>query len=224
MQTIAVCTPVGAIRCPENGRRKRDPPPSLTGVGTFMRNHAMTTVQSRNGHSWARDVLSPLRSRSRAFRYHLSANCRSVILGRLAYGSSITCCVMLRSVPTWSRMCCGTPRSLGRRSAAFSNTRFADSSVSPKMFDRVYGHHHPDHLAGAANALTGTGNGGRIAGGNAATNVNKRERTRQKTLKIQENPGSEPRSGRGGRRFKSCHSDQHLAEFSSRFATGCAPG
>jgi len=40
---------------------------------TFMRNHAMTTVQSRNGHSWARDVLSPLRSRSRAFRYHLSA-------------------------------------------------------------------------------------------------------------------------------------------------------
>ena len=92
---------------------------------TFMRNHAMTTVQSRNGHSWARDVLSPLRSRSRAFRYHLSANCRSVILGRLAYGSSITCCVMLRSVPTWSRMCCGTPRSLGRRSAAFSNTRFA---------------------------------------------------------------------------------------------------
>ena len=189
-----------------------------------MRNHAMTTVQSRNGHSWARDVLSPLRSRSRAFRYHLSANCRSVILGRLAYGSSITCCVMLRSVPTWSRMCCGTPRSLGRRSAAFSNTRFADSSVSPKMFDRVYGHHHPDHLAGAANALTGTGNGGRIAGGNAATNVNKRERTRQKTLKIQENPGSEPRSGRGGRRFKSCHSDQHLAEFFSRFATVCAPG
>ena len=33
----------------------------------------MTTVQSRNGHSWARDLLSPLRSRSRAFRYHLSA-------------------------------------------------------------------------------------------------------------------------------------------------------
>jgi hypothetical protein len=31
--------------------------------------------------------------------------------------------------------------------------------------------------------------------------------------------GSAPRSGRGGRRFKSCHSDQHLAEFSSRFAT-----
>ena len=168
----------------------------------------MTTVQSRNGHSWARDVLSPLRSRSRAFRYHLSANCRSVILGRLAYGSSITCCVMLRSVPTWSRMCCGTPRSLGRRSAAFSNTRFADSSVSPKMFDRVYGHHHPDHLAG-----------GRIAGGNAATNVNKRERTRQKTLKIQENPGSAPRSGRGGRRFKSCHSDQHLADLLAKSAT-----
>ena len=144
----------------------------------------MTTVQSRNGHSWARDVLSPLRSRSRAFRYHLSANCRSVILGRLAYGSSITCCVMLRSVPTWSRMCCGTPRSLGRRSAAFSNTRFAVSSVSPKMFDRVYGHHHPDHLAGAANALTGTGNGGRIAGGKRR---NKREQTRTNSTKNAEN-------------------------------------
>src|ERR1700730_4484629 len=25
-------------------------------------------------------------------------------------------------------------------------------------------------------------------------------------------PGSAPRSGRGGRRFKSCHSDQYLAE------------
>ena len=35
-------------------------------------------------------------------------------------------------------------------------------------------------------------------------------------------PGSAPRSGRGGRRFKSCHSDQHLADFQTRFATGYA--
>ena len=31
-----------------------------------------------------------------------------------------------------------------------------------------------------------------------------------------------PRSGRGGRRFKSCHSDQHLAENSTRRATDYA--
>jgi hypothetical protein len=93
--------------------------------------------------------------------------------------------VMLRSVPAWSRICCGTPRSLGRRSAAFSNTRFAGFfGITEEMFDRVYGHHHPDHLAGAANALTGTRNGGRIAGGNAAT---KREQTRTNSKKNAEN-------------------------------------
>jgi hypothetical protein len=32
----------------------------------------------------------------------------------------------------------------------------------------------------------------------------------------------EPRSGRGGRRFKSCHSDQYLAEISKYSATPCA--
>src|SRR6516164_419321 len=31
-----------------------------------------------------------------------------------------------------------------------------------------------------------------------------------------------PRSGRGGRRFKSCHSDQHLAENQTVFANGSA--
>ena len=34
--------------------------------------------------------------------------------------------------------------------------------------------------------------------------------------------GSAPRSGRGGRRFKSCHSDQHLADFITSSATGYA--
>ena len=34
--------------------------------------------------------------------------------------------------------------------------------------------------------------------------------------------GSAPRSGRGGRRFKSCHSDQHLAKIESVSATESA--
>src|SRR5260370_32959826 len=33
---------------------------------------------------------------------------------------------------------------------------------------------------------------------------------------------SEPRSGRGGRRFESCHSDHHLAKILTRYANGCA--
>src|SRR6266852_9762299 len=32
-------------------------------------------------------------------------------------------------------------------------------------------------------------------------------------------PGRAPRSGRGGRRFKSCHSDQHLADFPKALPT-----
>src|SRR5882672_2661136 len=35
-------------------------------------------------------------------------------------------------------------------------------------------------------------------------------------------PGRAPRSGRGGRRFKSCHSDQYLAQIPTRAAKGCA--
>jgi hypothetical protein len=42
---------------------------------TFIRNHAITIVQSRsfNGHSWARDLLSRVPSRSHVFTYRLSA-------------------------------------------------------------------------------------------------------------------------------------------------------
>jgi hypothetical protein len=64
---------------------------------TFIRNHAITIVQSRrlNGHDWARDLLSQVGSRSRAFTYHLSAFVvgphRSVVLGCLAYGPSTPC-------------------------------------------------------------------------------------------------------------------------------------
>jgi hypothetical protein len=42
---------------------------------TFIRNHAITIAHSCsfNGYSWDRDLLSQIRSRSRAFTYHLSA-------------------------------------------------------------------------------------------------------------------------------------------------------
>jgi hypothetical protein len=42
---------------------------------TFIRNQAITVVQSRsfNGHSWTRDLLSRVPSRSRIFTYRLSA-------------------------------------------------------------------------------------------------------------------------------------------------------
>jgi hypothetical protein len=33
-----------------------------------------------------------------------------------------------------------------------------------------------------------------------------------------------PRSGRGGRRFKSCHSDQHLTGFLAAMGPGMGPG
>ena len=44
---------------------------------------------------------------------------------------------------------------------------------------------------------------------------------RNKDLVFYPNP-SLPRSGRGGRRFKSCHSDQYLAEFEIAAATDIA--
>jgi hypothetical protein len=42
---------------------------------TFIRHQAITIVQSGglNGYHWTRDLLSQVRSRSRAFSYHLSA-------------------------------------------------------------------------------------------------------------------------------------------------------
>ena len=69
---------------------------------TFVRNHAIAMVQSRNfdGHSLARDLLSQVRSQ--IARLHVSpfsiCRCiccighRSVVLGCLVYGKSIPCC------------------------------------------------------------------------------------------------------------------------------------
>jgi hypothetical protein len=43
---------------------------------TFIRNHAITMVQNHsfNGHNWARDLRSQVRSRLRVFVYHLSTS------------------------------------------------------------------------------------------------------------------------------------------------------
>src|SRR5216683_7749384 len=46
--------------------------------------------------------------------------------------------------------------------------------------------------------------------------------TKEMLLQALAGSGSEPRSGRGGRRFKSCHSDHHLAKISACCANGCA--
>ena len=41
-------------------------------------------------------------------------------------------------------------------------------------------------------------------------------------MNIQGSGSGAQRSGRGGRRFKSCHSDQYLAQFRDKSATPCA--
>jgi hypothetical protein len=50
---------------------------------TFIRNHAITVVQSRrsNGQNWARDLLSQVRSRLRVFMYHLSTSAVAALFG-----------------------------------------------------------------------------------------------------------------------------------------------
>ena len=45
--------------------------------------------------------------------------------------------------------------------------------------------------------------------------------TKQKRLKIQAGTRMRSRSGRGGRSFKSCHSDQYLGLHGVPFAIGC---
>ena len=65
---------------------------------TFVRNHAIAMVQSRNfdGHSLARDLLSQVRSRSRIFTCRLSAFVVALATapcaGLLGIGRSIPCC------------------------------------------------------------------------------------------------------------------------------------
>src|SRR5229473_4895482 len=51
-------------------------------------------------------------------------------------------------------------------------------------------------------------------------NANKRPHM-TKIAENSRNVRARPRSGRGGRRFKSCHSDQHLAEFQILTGTDC---
>jgi hypothetical protein len=51
---------------------------------TFIRNHAITIVQSEglNARHWTRDLLSQVQSRSRVFSYHLSAFVVAPVTGR----------------------------------------------------------------------------------------------------------------------------------------------
>ena len=82
--------------------------------------------------------------------------------------------------------------------------------MTVEMLERVYGHHHPDFQREAAEAV-------------ARSPGQKRDRnpvneTRQTASNVDKNrryfkgrASKTPRSGRGGRRFKSCHSDQYLA-------------
>ena len=65
---------------------------------TFVRNHAIAIVQCRSfdGHNWARDLLSQVRSRSRIFTCRLSAFVVALATapcaGLLGIGRSIPCC------------------------------------------------------------------------------------------------------------------------------------
>ena len=80
--------------------------------------------------------------------------------------------------------------------------------MTVQQLEQGYGHHHPDYQEQAVAAL-----GGQYGARNP---VNKRRRTVPNVTKIDDisKGGYEtPRSGRGGRRFKSCHSDQYLADF-----------
>src|SRR5207245_10339783 len=71
-----------------------------------------------------------------------------------------------------------------------------------------------------------TGTGGHVMRGprfGPTCSRGKPVRTRPKEMLLQAlaGSGSEPRSGRGGRRFKSCHSDHHLAQITTFTGTEC---
>jgi integrase len=77
--------------------------------------------------------------------------------------------------------------------------------MTAKMLDEVYGHHHPDHLKGPRAAFD------RSPQARHKIPATDREQTPsnvRKLLIVQGRVGGPCCSGRGGRRFKSCHSDQ----------------
>jgi integrase len=78
--------------------------------------------------------------------------------------------------------------------------------MTVQQLEQGYGHHHPDYQRGAVAALGGQ-NGER-------NTVNEMGRAPPNVSPI-------AHSGRGGRSFKSCHSDQHLAEISKVSGTDC---
>jgi hypothetical protein len=91
--------------------------------------------------------------------------------------------------------------------------------ITMEMFERVYGHHHPDYQSNAVNALNRTRQlPDRING------IKREHRGQESAPPIENTQQSSnlTRSGRGGRRFKSCHSDHYLAEICSPFPTETA--
>ncbi|WP_424616723.1 site-specific integrase [Bradyrhizobium sp.] len=87
--------------------------------------------------------------------------------------------------------------------------------MSHEVLERVYGHHHPDFQHDVADGMSGQNRD--------RNTVNKRGQPASDTTKIINfSGGSETaRSGRRGRRFKSCHSDhyiKHLVSLHPSFA------
>src|SRR5258707_22270 len=82
--------------------------------------------------------------------------------------------------------------------------------LTPEMLQQDYLHHHPDFHHDAVEAMSRSPS---VPDQNQARKqnaINGFERNRT-TLNFQGELCGASHSGRGGRRFKSCHSDQHLA-------------
>ena len=82
--------------------------------------------------------------------------------------------------------------------------------VTREMLQQDYGHHHPDFHHDAVEAISRSPSLPDQNQGREQNAINGFERN-QTTLNFQEEQWSTSFGRRGGRRFKSCHSDQHLA-------------
>src|SRR5260370_29511021 len=86
--------------------------------------------------------------------------------------------------------------------------------MTPEMLQHDYGHHHPDFHHDVVEAMSRSPSLPDQNQGREQNAINGFERN-QTTLNFREELSGAPRSGRGGRSFKSCHSDQlikHLAD------------
>ena len=80
--------------------------------------------------------------------------------------------------------------------------------MTVQQLEQGYGHHHPDYQQDAVAAL-----GGQHGARNTVNKERQTARERHENRRHFKGRDSKtPRSGRGGRRFKSCHSDQKLTK------------